>query len=35
MQKNYLKEAEKYGWENVVKRWERLIKEPVEGKDVC
>jgi len=29
-----LKEAEKYGWENVVGIWERLIDE-VEGKDVC
>jgi len=35
MQKNCLKEAEKYRWENVIRRWERLIKELVEGKDVC
>ena len=27
MQKNCLKEAEKYRWENVIKRWERLIEE--------
>ena len=35
MQKNCLKEAEKYRWENVIKKWERLIKGLVEGKDVC
>jgi len=35
MQENCLKEAEKYRWENVIKKWERLIKELVEGKDVC
>ena len=35
MQKNCLKEAEKYRWENVIKKWERLIKELVKGKDVC
>ena len=35
MRKNYLKEAEKYRWENVIKKWERLIKGLVEGKDVC
>jgi len=27
MQKNCLKKAEKYRWENVIRRWERLIKE--------
>lgn len=27
MQENCLKEAEKYRWENVIRRWERLIKE--------
>ena len=35
MQKNCLKEAEKYRWENVIRRWERLIEELVKGKDVC
>ena len=35
MQENCLKEAEKYRWENVIKKWERLIKGLVEGKDVC
>jgi len=35
MQENCLKEAEKYRWENVIRKWEKLIKELVEGKDVC
>jgi len=26
MQKNCLKEAEKYKWENVIKKWESLIE---------
>ena len=29
MRENCLKEAEKYRWENVIRRWERLIKELV------
>ena len=35
MQRNCLKEAKKYRWENVTKKWERLIKELVEEKNVC
>jgi len=31
MQKNCLKEAERYRWENVIKEWERLIKELIKG----
>jgi len=32
VQKNCLKEAEKYKWKSVIKKWERLIEELVEGK---
>jgi glycosyltransferase involved in cell wall biosynthesis len=31
MQKNCLKEAEKYRWVNVIKEWEKLIRELVDG----
>jgi len=33
MQKNCLKEAERYKWENVTKEWEKLIEELVEGEE--